>query len=301
MFFPAEQKDLSSTARLLQAMQRGEIEIERANAPFIADGQQFEAGSHIIKLNQRYGAWAKTILEIQDYPDLRRNPDEDPIVPYDVTASTLPLMMGVDASEIQTSFEVDASPVTAKVFFEGKIQKKGTNGYAILLNSNEAYAVTDALLDQGYRVSQFKEAKGAFPKGSFFVNAERGLDQKMTELAKKWHFEAVGINDRMDYSAFTQRLNNPRIAIFEPWGGVMDAGWLRFMLEQWELESTTIRNEDIKAGDLNNKYDIIIFPFGINANRVMSDHNFMPAPYNQGIGTEGVHNLRAFVKKWGYN
>ncbi|MCH6560042.1 hypothetical protein IH799_06765 [candidate division KSB1 bacterium] len=302
--FPAEQADPSSTKRLLQAMQRGEIEIHRSKAPFVVEGRTFEAGSHVIVLRQPYAAWAKTILEIQEYPDLRRSPDDAPIVPYDVTAQTLPLMMGVEAVQISKKFEADLVLVKNKVEFNGEVNGSGEGGYIVFPNSNEAYALADDLLDEGYEVGQFIEAVTAdgemFPAGSFYVKPANGLSSKMTEMAKKWSFKAVGSpqKDLLNESALTP-LSNPRIGIYEPWGGLIDAGWTRFILEQWELEPITVRNADIKSGKLADRFDIIFFPDGLNAKKTLNDTTSWPEKYKGGIGEAGRSELQAFVHAGG--
>ena len=76
--------------------------IERASEPFSADGKQFAAGSYVIHMQQPFSGWAKTLLERQDYPDLRLYPGGPPKRPYDVTAQTLPMQMGV---EVETDSE----------------------------------------------------------------------------------------------------------------------------------------------------------------------------------------------------
>ena len=301
--FPAEQPDPSSTARLLRAMQRGKIEIHKARKPFRAGGQTFATGSHVILLRQPYGAWAKTVLEIQHYPDLRRSPDDPPVVPYDVTAQTLPLMMGVDAVQVEQQFKADLGLVDAEIYFAGSVSGSGTGGYFILPNSNEAYAVADVLLDEGHEVAQVNErvtlSGQTLPPGSFFVKPANGLSAKIAELAKKWSFTAISADGSGLPSDVLSPLSNPRIGLYEPWGGVMDAGWTRLILEQWELEFKTLRHTDILAGNLANNYDIILFPDGMNAERILNGNSNWPEKYQGGIGENGKDNLTAFVNNGG--
>lgn len=90
---PAKQRDPGATRKLLETLAFGAVEIGRA-----ADG------SHIISMAQPYSSWAKALLERQHYPDMRQYPGGPPVRPYDVTAQTLPLLMGVDVEALEKPF-----------------------------------------------------------------------------------------------------------------------------------------------------------------------------------------------------
>jgi len=69
----------------------------------------------VIVLRQPYAAFAKTLLEAQHYPDRRQYPGGPPERPYDVTAHTLPLLMGLTAIVANDSLRVTLSaPVTPR-------------------------------------------------------------------------------------------------------------------------------------------------------------------------------------------
>jgi hypothetical protein len=89
---PAAQRDPGATRKLLETLAFGQVEIEHD-----------AAGDDVIRMAQPYGGWAKALLERQHYPDLRLYPGGPPQRPYDVTAHTLPLLMGVQAEAVESA------------------------------------------------------------------------------------------------------------------------------------------------------------------------------------------------------
>jgi len=54
----------------------------------------------------------------------------------------------------------------------------------------------------------------------------------------------------------------PRIALWDQYGGSMESGWTRWILEQFEFPFTRVYAPDLDAGNLNAKYDVLILPTG---------------------------------------
>ncbi|MGO9255532.1 MAG: M14 metallopeptidase family protein [Bryobacteraceae bacterium] len=85
----ANQRDPGATRKMLETLRFGQVEIGRG-----------EDGSGVIPMHQPYSGWAKALLERQKYPEDRLYPGGPPKRPYDVTANTLPLLMGVDSKAV---------------------------------------------------------------------------------------------------------------------------------------------------------------------------------------------------------
>lgn len=99
---PADQQNATGLAYVLRVLTMGDVEVHTATAPFSATGREFPAGTYAVPMHQPYAAFAQTMLERQDYPDLREYPGGPPKRPYDVTAHTLPLLMDVEAVAVDS-------------------------------------------------------------------------------------------------------------------------------------------------------------------------------------------------------
>jgi hypothetical protein len=105
-----------NSGALLDILERGGVEVDRARA-FNAGGRRYPEDTAVVRMAQPYGGFAKALLEPQRYPDLRDAAGR-PVPPYDVTAHTLPLLMGVAAEPVNAPFRY------SKVFDAGR----GENG-----------------------------------------------------------------------------------------------------------------------------------------------------------------------------
>ncbi|HEU4875408.1 MAG TPA: hypothetical protein VFT44_20035, partial [Pyrinomonadaceae bacterium] len=91
----------ANTEALLNILRRGGVEVEPT-----------KQGTLLVRMDQPYAAFAKTLLEVQRYPNLR-DAAGHPIAPYDVTAHTLPLLMGVTVHPVKAPFRPSRTAGTA--------------------------------------------------------------------------------------------------------------------------------------------------------------------------------------------
>jgi hypothetical protein len=94
---PVPAGDRAPLDELLRILTTADVEVQRTGQAFTAGGERFAAGSYVVVMRQPYAAFAQAMLERQVYPDLRLYPGGPPQRPYDVTAHTLPLLLGVRA------------------------------------------------------------------------------------------------------------------------------------------------------------------------------------------------------------
>ena len=106
---PGGQENEVGVQSVLRTLTMGDVEVRRAGGDFSAGGVTYAAGSHVVVMRQPNAAFAQTMLTVQEYPDMREYPGGPPKRPYDVTAHTLPLLMGVEAAALEAEPEVALS------------------------------------------------------------------------------------------------------------------------------------------------------------------------------------------------
>ena len=186
---PAAQRDPFAAYELLEILHFGEVEIHQAQTPFTAGGKTYPADSWVIRLAQPYGAFAKTMLERQVYPDLRYYPGGPPIPPYDVTAHTLWMLMGVEVDRIDEPLDADLTMLERIAPLRSPLPARPAWGYAIPPSSNAGFLAAARLQAAGvpvYRAAERFEAGGRdHAPGAWLVPPTRAAEQILEQVAEE--------------------------------------------------------------------------------------------------------------------
>jgi hypothetical protein len=301
---PAEQRDPAAAYKMLWALQFGDVEIHRAKAAFTADGKSYPAGSHVILLQQPAGTYAKTLTEVQHYPDLRQYPGGPPQRPYDVTAFTMPLLMDVDAVFVQQPFQADLEKVPSPIAAPPGAVAGGTAKKAyVFAHDNAGILALNRLTRAGVRVlwasAAFSAGGREFPAGTMIVPVagQKTVHQAIASVAKALPMQIYAVTDVVPAGASVKQ---PRVGLYKSFVASMDEGWTRWIFEQWDLPYTSLENKDVRAGGLRAKYDVIVLP-DQDATGIVDGFRAgtMPEQYVGGIGAEGVGSLKTFVEEGG--
>jgi hypothetical protein len=291
------QQDAREAAHLVEKLQMGGVEIYRADAPFEADGTKYGAGTFVIPMTQVFARYAKDMLEKQTYPEVRRSPTSAPEPPYDVTAWSLGLLLGVDTVFVKSALpavrmtKVDDAPKMA-----GDVTGSG-NRFAFDYKGADSAIAINRLLKDGAHLSfdgpSHVVATNVSRTRIEAVARELGLNVKASAS------EVRSTKSEVRSEAVT--FHAPRVAMYQPWtGGNMDEGWTRWVLEQYEFNLTSIHNADIRAGKLRQKFDTIIIA-DQNPRDIIGgfDAPQIRPEYRGGIGEAGLDNLKQFVADGG--
>ena len=95
-------------------------------------------------------------------------------------------------------------------------------------------------------------------------------------------------------------LREPRVALYKPFVPSMDEGWTRWILEHFGWRYTSAGNADIRAGQLRERFDVIVFA-DMSAGVIENGHSrgSMPEEFTGGLGAEGAAALKEFVAAGG--
>jgi hypothetical protein len=302
---PAAQRDPFATYELLDILGFGEVEIHRATAAFSAGGKQYAAGSWVIKTAQPYGAFAKTMLEKQNYPDLRLFPGGPPEPPYDVTAHTLWMLMGVTVDAIEQPFEAALELQKTITPAPAASPARAKGAYLIGPESYGVFRIVAELQKAGvptFRAARAFESGGQkFAPGTFVIPPVAAA-QKIVETSVKSLGIPVYASDRAPAIDGFRLKPGTKLGLFKG-ANNMPSGWLMWMLEQYGIGYEIVKAPDFQ-GDLHAKFDVILLPSGITRQRVVSGLDMKrndPAEWGwaAGVGEEGWQKLRGFVENGG--
>lgn len=129
---------------------------------------------------------------------------------------------------------------------ENKIPS-GSN-YVLSASQNDSYVAVNDLLKAKADVYRSME------NGDFYVSAS-GNTKSILEKANVKLKSAAAPSSKV-------KINPGRIAIWDTYGGSMASGWVRWMMEQYHYNATIIYPQDIDAGNLKSKFDVILFVGG---------------------------------------
>ena len=298
--FPLEQRDPVALHELLNVLLNGMVEIHRATEPFEIEGAVYKKGSYVVKLAQPYGAYAKTLLEIQNYPDLRQYPGGPPKLPYDVTGHTLPLMMGVKVSLAKKPFEASLEKVAQLDRPTGSVQSPDKAEWlAVPATHNASAKVVNDLLRQGVEVFRtavsYRDGEATVPAGTFLVP---GTSVAALEHSCKGHGVTAAQTGPVRSPRF--KLKQPKVGVYKSYRGIADEGWLRYVLEEYGFPFTSVTNQRVRRGDLRQEFDTLIIP-AQPANFIAEGNKpgMYPPEYCGGLGVEGKDAISAFIEQGG--
>jgi hypothetical protein len=312
---PENQRDPGTASLLLNRMILLGIDVYRSGESFTCDGIKYPVGTYVIPMTQPFALFIKNVFEEQNYPDLRKYPDlwqglVDPVKfegapfeSYDMMGWTLPYQFGVKVYSANSLIASKMTKVKDVKLQKGSIVGKPGHSYLIPHEDNNSFTATNRIHKQGGKVFWAKGPISAnnsrFPEGTIIVPSASVKGSFMGKLAKDLDLKITGIS--RDPKVETLSIKPVRLGMYKSWLASADEGWTRLILENYEFPYSSIHDADIRAGNLNANYDVIIVPDTYRPEAVINGYakGTMPPQYVGGITPGGVRNLKSYVENGG--
>ena len=244
---PSNQPDFPTAIKFINALREVNVAVHRATREFTVGGKTYPPGSFVVMTAQAFRPHVLDMFEPQDHPNVIPYPGAPPTPPYDNAGWTLALQMGVEFDRVLETFTGPFEKVTDwNVKPARSTLPAGGGSVTIDRRQNDAVIAVNRALAKGASVS--------IGPDQFFITGAGALEGGLATLGV-----TLG---RADGRGPATLARAPRIGLWDQYGGSMPSGWTRWILEQFEFPFTRVFAQELDAGNLNAKYDVLIFVDG---------------------------------------
>jgi hypothetical protein len=300
---PPDQHDPAAANQLINLLAEGGVEVQQVSEPFKVGDTVYPVGTAFVIMAQPFRAYAKSLLEEQEYPVRKLAGSSAPERPYDVAGWTLPHQMGVRVERIETAFE---APLMSRIdrvttMPAWPLGYPKPDYYLVDARGAAGAVAANRLLTAGLSVEwtsgMVTQDGSTYRPGTLIVRPVREARLHVERLAREMGLRVFGARGRIPASRPVVRA---RVGLYRPWNDAIDEGWTRWLLEQYEFPFKTLRDAEARAGNLRAAFDVIVLP-GIPAQRLINGNRSgsLPDEYVGGLGEAGVAALKAFVEAGG--
>ncbi|MCK4836162.1 MAG: hypothetical protein KAT17_05975 [Candidatus Aminicenantes bacterium] len=297
---PLKQKDSLTAKKFIKTLLKSNISVLTLTEALQLNTLNFEAGSFVIPLAQPYRSFVSSLLSSQHYPDLRRNPSESPILPYDSAGWTLHLGMGVEVKKICQPFQAQMKSLTLDDLNVRELPGNMMNYLILDSRYNNSFMAASVLLKRGVPIWR-NESWDKYSKGSFLVEKSRSLN--ILKQLNRGNSLIIDSVEKAPKEKF-KKLKPFRVGLYQNWGHNMVEGWTRFVFDEFDMPYETVHPRDIVKKNVLKKYDVLVF-VGVHKRTIESglppkkwERWFSPLPpeYQGGLGSKGQASLESFLK-----
>jgi hypothetical protein len=307
---PAQQHDKSELVALVNLLNQHGVLVYKLNSDVLLADKMLRSGDIVVPLAQPFRAFAKEVMEAQTFPARHYTPGGELIDPYDITSWSLPLHKGLHSFEIPAvvqELENKIEPVTNPYSLNTTLAGH-ENGFLVFdASENESYKAAFESLSLGLTVKRTDKntlVNGqSINAGSFIVS---GFTSKsFSVLTDSLSISPLWYEKEPDTSA--HEISMPRIALVESWFHDMDAGWTRFIFDQYKIPFTLLRPADFAKKAFELDFDVVIFPDEdknvLMEGKTKAGNDYYmanyPPEFTKGMGKDGFQKVLKFIKSGG--
>jgi hypothetical protein len=266
----------------------------------------YPAGSYVVRTGQAFRAQVLDMFEPQDHPDDFPYEGSPPIAPYDNAGWTLAYQMGVEFDRVLEGLpsELPLERLPDEVLPGGVASScpclpagrvggaEGAAGWVLRRTTNDAFAAVEDLLAEEREVRELTGLMEEHAPGDFWIAAFGGDRARLEELASSRGIDFDGMS--APPGGLSAPLRGPSVALLDRYGGSMESGWTRFLLDEYGIPHTVVFPPGVDAGELSEN-SVLILPPGLIPEEDPADGDFdlpdrdeVPSEYRDRIGAVSV-------------
>jgi hypothetical protein len=139
----------------------------------------------------------------------------------------------------------------------------------------------------------------AIAPGSLVITDVAKVRESQEKLLDGAAVQLIGLSENLPADSLS-KAGPVRLGLYQPWTALMDEGWTRNVLDDFEYQYTSVHNPEIRAGNLRARYDCLVLPSQTTRSIIDGQAPDTTAPeYVGGIGKQGVIALQEFVQAGG--
>ena len=251
---PEDQGDRARVAQMVGRLIGQHIEVGRAQAPLNLKEGSFPAGTYVVRLDQPYRNYAVDLLTPQHYP-------KDGSEPYDDVSWELPAHYHLQAVPTADASVRSAAlaPLNEPPHPAGNVSGAGPIFLLKDTGQESLLAARYRFANFGVEIAERAFRMGAvdFPAGSWILPAQEGLANTVRGTATELGLDFTSVAALPDVPRHTAKV--PRLGVWVPWADTDSIGWIRYSLDQRKVPYIYLRDEDIRAGALRDRVDVLIY------------------------------------------
>jgi Zinc carboxypeptidase len=253
---PQGQGDPTRVAQMVSRLLSQGIEVHRASTELRLEEGSFPAGTYVVRMDQPYRNYAVDLLTRQDYPKSGSEPYDD--ISWEFPAHYHLEAIPTADAQVRTA---SLTPLTEPPHPRGTVS--AASGPVYLLRDTGQ----EGLLEARFRLAKFKVviaersfsvADTEYPAGSWILPAQAGAAKAVADTAAQLGLDFAGVASVPEVNSHPAPV--PRLGVWVPWADTDTSGWTRYSLDQRHIPYTYVRDEDIRAGKLHEKYDVLLYP-----------------------------------------
>ena len=263
---PSDQADFLTATKFVNVLIKAGVTVHRATAPFMVEGASYPAGSYVVKTAQAFRPHVMDMFEPQDHPNDFQYSGGPPIPPYDVAGYNFAYSMGFEYDRILDGFDGPFEEIDDVVSPPSGLATEAPVGGGWLLSHevNDAFVAVNRLLAAGEEVGFLKGPVAGDGQvgehGTIFISARMSTLPHLERLAEETGLRFQAVAQRP--AGETIRLRPMRVGLWDRYGGSMPSGWTRWLLEQFEFPFEVVFPQELDAGNLADRFDVLVFVDG---------------------------------------